>query len=382
MAEARRLLIAGGGTGGHVFPAIAVAQEWIRRGSTGTGTGSGVATESKREVLMVGTQNGIEAKLVPAAGLPFETIRVAGLKGIGGMKFVRNIAMLGAGFWDSAEILRRHEFEFCAAFGVGGYASGPMMALAALRGVPTILFEPNLEPGFANRMLAPFAKRIVTGFAETATRFGRKATATGNPVRAEFFNAPSRASHGAPFNLLVTGGSRGAHAINEAMTGALDLLSPKKNQLFVVHQTGERDYNAVREAYAQRKFNAEVSPFIGNMAERFAQADLIVCRSGAITVAEVAAAGRAAIFIPFGAATDSHQLRNAQAMEQSGAGRVIPQDQLNPERLAGEILSLLGLSALTGQPPKIEEIEKNARALGRPRAVAEIVDIIEGVARP
>lgn len=337
---------------------------------------------------MVGTQNGIEAKLVPAAGLPFETIRVAGLKGIGGLKFLRNVVMLGAGFWDSAEILRRHEFEFCAAFGVGGYASGPVMALAAMRGVPMILFEPNTEPGFANRMLAPFAKRIVTGFAETAVRFGRKATATGNPVRAEFFKAPQRTARSASFTLLVTGGSRGAHAINEAMTGALDLLAPKKNQLFVVHQTGEHDYNAVREAYARREFHAEVSPFIGNMAERFAQADLIVCRSGAITVAEVAAAGRAAIFIPFGAATDSHQLRNAQAMEQSGAGRVIPQDQLNPARLATEILSLLdspaaaGLSAAAGQPPKIEEIENHARALGRPRAAADIVDIIEGVARP
>ncbi|MGB6881682.1 MAG: glycosyltransferase, partial [Candidatus Acidiferrales bacterium] len=149
----------------------------------------------------------------------------------------------------------------------------------------------------------------------------------------------------------------------------------KKNQLFVVHQTGEHDYNAVREAYARLEFNAEVSPFIGNMAERFAQADLIVCRSGAITVAEIAAAGRAAIFIPFGAATDSHQLRNAQFMAQSGAGRVIPQEQLKPQRLANEILSLLD------QPPKIEEIEERAHALGRPRAVVDIVDIIEGVVR-
>jgi UDP-N-acetylglucosamine--N-acetylmuramyl-(pentapeptide) pyrophosphoryl-undecaprenol N-acetylglucosamine transferase len=366
MTNVAKLLIAGGGTGGHVFPAIAVAQEWLRRGPL---------NGAQREVLMVGTKNGLEAKLVPEAGLPFETIRVAGLKGIGGMKFIRNAAMLGVGFWDSAEILRRHEFEFSAAFGVGGYASGTVMALAAMRGVPTILFEPNRQPGFTNRMLARFSTRIATGFPETAERFGAKATHTGNPVRAEFFNAPNRAPHRFPFTLLVTGGSRGAHAINEAMMGSLDLLTPKKNMLFVVHQTGEHDYNAVREAYARREFNAEVSPFIGNMAERFAQADLIVCRSGAITVAEVAAAGRAAIFIPFGAATDSHQLRNAQFMSQSGAGRVIPQDQLNPQRLANEILSFLD------QPPRIEEIEQRARALARPQAVADIVDLIEGVAR-
>ncbi|MFZ3244939.1 MAG: UDP-N-acetylglucosamine--N-acetylmuramyl-(pentapeptide) pyrophosphoryl-undecaprenol N-acetylglucosamine transferase, partial [Candidatus Acidiferrales bacterium] len=306
MADTRKLLIAGGGTGGHVFPAIAVAQEWLRRGAANASPGADASAESKREVLMVGTQNGLEAKLVPKAGLPLETIRVAGLKGIGGMKFVRNVATLGFGFWDSAEILRRHEFEFSAAFGVGGYASGPVMLLAAMRGVPTVLFEPNREPGFTNRMLARFSTRIATGFPETAARFGAKATATGNPVRAEFFSAPRHRPHRSPFTLLVTGGSRGAHSINEAMIGALGLLVPKKNQLFVVHQTGEHDYNAVREAYARLEFNAEVSPFIGNMAERFAQADLIVCRSGAITVAEIAAAGRAAIFIPFGAATDSH----------------------------------------------------------------------------
>jgi UDP-N-acetylglucosamine--N-acetylmuramyl-(pentapeptide) pyrophosphoryl-undecaprenol N-acetylglucosamine transferase len=377
MTNVAKLLIAGGGTGGHVFPAIAVAQEWLRRDPL---------NDAAREVLMVGTQNGLEAKLVPEAGLPFETIRVAGLKGIGGMKLIRNTAMLGVGLWDSAEILRRHEFEFSAAFGVGGYASGPVMALAAMRGVATVLFEPNCQPGFTNRLLARFATRIVTGFEETAQRFGPKAACTGNPVRAEFFNAPLR-PHRSPFTLLVTGGSRGAQAINCAMTGSLDLLTPKKNQLFVVHQTGEHDYNAVREAYARREFNAEVSPFIGNMAERFAQADLIVCRSGAITVAEVAAAGRAAIFIPFGAATDSHQLRNAQFMAQSGAGRLIPQDQLNPQRLANEILSLLdspaaaGPPAVAGQPSKIEQIEQRARALGRPRAAADIVDAIEGVVR-
>jgi UDP-N-acetylglucosamine--N-acetylmuramyl-(pentapeptide) pyrophosphoryl-undecaprenol N-acetylglucosamine transferase len=373
MPTPRKLLIAGGGTGGHVFPAIAVAQEWLRRGET--------SAEGKREVLIVGTKLGLEAKLVPEAGLPFATIRVAGLKGIGGMKLVRNVATLGLGFWDSAELLREHEFDFSAAFGVGGYASGPIMLLAAIRGIPTVLFEPNLEPGFANRLLARTAKRIATGFDETARRFGAKATATGNPIRAEFFNAPSRAPHHAPFTVLVTGGSRGAHPINEAMTGALDLLAAKKNQLFVVHQTGERDYNAVREAYAQREFHAEVSPFIGNMAERFAQADLIFCRSGAITVAEVAAAGRAAIFIPFGAATDSHQLRNAQVFEKSGAGRVIPQNELTPQRLANEILSLLDPSTMTGQPPTIEEMEQRARALARPHAVSDIVDIIEGVAR-
>lgn len=373
-----KLLIAGGGTGGHVFPAIAVAREWLRRAEIAAGK------FQTREVVIVGTEKGLEAKLVPEAGLPLETIRVAGLKGMRGTKLIRNAAMLGAGFWDSAALLRRH--RFAAAFGVGGYASGPMMLLAAVSGVPTVLFEPNLEPGFTNRVLARMAKRIATGFEETARRFGAKAKATGNPVRAEFFDAPRR-DHQPPFTLLITGGSRGAQPINRAMMDTLDLLAAKKNQLFVVHQTGERDYNAVREAYARLNFNAEVSPFIGNMADRFAQADLIICRSGAITVAEIAAAGRAAIFIPFGAATDSHQLRNAQAFEQAGAARVIPQDDLTPQRLASEIFSLLDSPAEAGQPGRIQrpsgiqQIEQRARALARPRAVADIVDIIEEVAR-
>ncbi|HEV2488440.1 MAG TPA: undecaprenyldiphospho-muramoylpentapeptide beta-N-acetylglucosaminyltransferase [Candidatus Acidoferrales bacterium] len=359
-----KLLVTGGGTGGHVFPAIAVAREWLSRGDAGT---------RKREVVIVGTQNGLEARLVPEAGLPLETIRVAGLKGMRGTKFLRNLAMLGAGFKDSAAILRRH--RFAAALGVGGYASGPMMLLAAMRGVPSVLFEPNLEPGFTNRVLARFATRIATGFEETAHRFGARAISTGCPVRKEFFAAEPREPR-APFHILITGGSRGALPINRAVVDTLDLLGPKKNQLFVVHQTGERDYNAVRVAYARREFNAEVSPFIGNMAEQFAQADLIVCRSGAITVAEVAAAGRAAIFIPFGAATDSHQLRNAQAMQKAGAARVIEQKDLTPQRLATEIFSLLD------QPGRIQEMQQRARALARPRAVEDIVDLLEGVARP
>ena len=176
--------------------------------------------------------------------------------------------------------------------------------------------------------------------------------------------------------MLITGGSRGALPINQAVIDALDRLVVRKNQLFIVHQTGERDYNAVRVAYARREFNAEVLPFIENMAERFAQADLILCRSGAITVAEVAAAGRAAIFIPFGAATDAHQARNAAAMQDAGAARLLPQNELTPERLTAEVFSLLA------QPKRISEMEDRARSLAKPRAVEDIVDLLETVARP
>jgi UDP-N-acetylglucosamine--N-acetylmuramyl-(pentapeptide) pyrophosphoryl-undecaprenol N-acetylglucosamine transferase len=352
-------LIAGGGTGGHVFPALAVAREWLRRG--------------ERSVVIVGTDRGMEARLVPQAGIPLETIRVAGLKGIGGAKFLRNAAMLPAGLLDSEKIFRRHNFG--AALGVGGYASGPMMLLAAMHRIPSVIFEPNVEPGFTNRVLARLATRIAVASQETAARFGSRATVTGCPVRQEFFAVPPK-DHRAPFNLLITGGSRGALPINRTVVDSLDRLLPRKNELFIVHQTGERDYNAVRVAYARRQFQAEVVPFIENMAERFAQADLIVCRSGAITVAEVSASGRAAIFIPFGASTDAHQTRNAQVMQNAGAARLLPQDELTPERLTNEIFSLLD------QPRRISEMEDRARSLARPRAVEDIVDVIEAVVRP
>jgi UDP-N-acetylglucosamine--N-acetylmuramyl-(pentapeptide) pyrophosphoryl-undecaprenol N-acetylglucosamine transferase len=366
--KAKTLLIAGGGTGGHVFPALAIAHEWLRRAARSEGQES-----VERLVVFVGTERGMEARLVPQAGLRLETIRVAGLKGIGGAKFFRNAAMLPAGLLDSERILRHHGFN--AALGVGGYVSGPMMLLAAIHRVPTVVFEPNVEPGFTNRVLASLATRIAVANQETASRFGSKAVVTGCPIRREFFAIP-RKEHREPFNILITGGSRGALPINRAVVDSLDRLATRKNRLFIVHQTGERDYNAVRVAYARRQFQAEVVPFIENMAERFAQADLIVCRSGAITVAEVSASGRAAIFIPFGAATDAHQTRNAQAMQDAGAARLLPQDQLTPERLTTEIFSLLD------QPLKMPEMEGRARALARPRAVEDIVDLLEGVARP
>lgn len=354
-----KLLIAGGGTGGHVFPALAVAREWLRR-------------DAEREVVFVGTARGMEAKLVTREGLRLEMIRAAGLKGISGLRFVRNLAMLFPALWDSAAILRRH--RFAAAFGAGGYATGPVMLMAALHSLPTVIFEPNAEPGFTNRVLADMVTRVATGYESPAERWGQKAVVTGCPVRPEFFQCASR-QHAAPFHILITGGSQGSLAINRVVVDALDRLLVRKKELGIVHQTGERDYNAVRVAYARREFPAEVVPFLFNMPERFAQADLIICRSGAITVAEVSAAGRAAIFIPFGAATDSHQLRNAQVLERAGAARLIPEVELTPERLVNEIFSLLD------QPGRLGEMDKRARQLARPGAAEQIVDLIEEVAR-
>jgi UDP-N-acetylglucosamine--N-acetylmuramyl-(pentapeptide) pyrophosphoryl-undecaprenol N-acetylglucosamine transferase len=312
-------------------------------------------------------------KLVPAAGLPFETIRAAGLKGKGGLTLVKNLSMLVPGTMDAFGVLRKH--RPVVAFGVGGYAAGPMLLATWLNGVPNVIFEPNAEPGFTNKVLARLAKRIATGYEVSARAWGGKAVVTGNPVRPEFFQIAVRKPD-KPFHLLITGGSQGARPINRAFMAAAALLARRKGEMRIVHQTGERDYNDVSAAYAKSGMEVEVAPFLTNMAERFAWADVIVCRSGAITVAEVAAAGRAAIFIPFGAATDSHQLRNAQEMTKAGAGRVIAEPELTPERLAQETLALLD------RPTEVEALASKARSLAHPQAAREIVNLIEQAARP
>jgi UDP-N-acetylglucosamine--N-acetylmuramyl-(pentapeptide) pyrophosphoryl-undecaprenol N-acetylglucosamine transferase len=353
-----KLLIAGGGTGGHVFPALAIVQEWLSRGN-------------EREVVLVGTERGMEMKLVPQAGLPLETLRVAGLKGKGGATLIKNLAMLAPAMLDARRVLRKH--QPVAAFGVGGYAAGPMMLATWLGRVPNVIFEPNAEPGFTNKVLARISTRIATGYEVSARQWGEKAIVTGCPVRPEFFSiAPRRL--GKPFRLLITGGSQGALPINRTIVDSMDRLAARKNELAIVHQTGERDYNAVRTAYARREIKAEVVPFLTNMAERFAWADVIVCRAGAITAAEIAAAGRAAIFIPFGKATDSHQLRNAEEMSRAGAGRLISETELTAEKLSGEIFSLVD------QPQEIEKLSTAARELARPDAERDIVNLIEEAA--
>jgi UDP-N-acetylglucosamine--N-acetylmuramyl-(pentapeptide) pyrophosphoryl-undecaprenol N-acetylglucosamine transferase len=293
------------------------------------------------------------------------------LKGKGGATLLKNLAMLAPAMLDARRVLRTH--KPVAAFGVGGYAAGPMLLATWLGRVPNVIFEPNAEPGFTNKLLARISTRIATGYEISAQAWGKKAIVTGCPVRPEFFTIPARKPQ-KPFRLLITGGSQGALPINRTFVDAMDALAQRKNDLSIVHQTGERDYNAVRTAYARREINAEVLPFLTNMAERFAWADVIVCRAGAITAAEIAAAGRAAIFIPFGKATDSHQLRNAQEMSRAGAGRLISETDLTADKLATEIFSLLD------QPQEIEKLSTAARSLARPHAARDIVNLIEEAA--
>jgi UDP-N-acetylglucosamine--N-acetylmuramyl-(pentapeptide) pyrophosphoryl-undecaprenol N-acetylglucosamine transferase len=354
-----KVMIAGGGTGGHVFPALAVAAELRRRDPAG-------------EVLFVGSEKGLETRVVPQAGYRLRTLPAAGLKGVSLRRKLRSLALLPRSLWASRGLLR----EFCpnAVLGVGGYASGPATLAAALAGRPTVLFEPNAQPGLANRLLRPFVRRAAVTHEETVARFGSKATRTGSPVRAEFFRVPPK-EHQQPFTLFVFGGSQGALAINRAVVDALDLLLASEVSLRFVHQSGERDHDAVRVAYARREIRAEVLPFIHDMPARLAQADLAICRAGASTVAELSAAGRAAILIPYPRATDNHQLRNAEVLARAGAARLLPQAELSGERLGREILGLLE------RPQQLRDMAGAARRLAVPDAAARIAELIESVAQ-
>jgi len=290
-----------------------------------------------------------------------------------------------------ARILR--EFQPQVVVGVGGYLAGPVMLEAALADIPTILIEPNARPGLTNRLLAPMVRVAALGFAETARLYGEKARVTGHPVRQAFFEIPPRAvvaqallpvrlgtqpgvAVSQPrFTVLVVGGSQGSRAINQAVMGALPLLANGPGGMRIIHQTGEHDYNEVRKTYQERGVIAEIHAFIDDMPGVLAQADLVISRAGATAVAELAAAGRVALLIPFPGATDQHQLENARAMEKAGAARVIVQSELTPQRLAAEILELMA------SPATREGMETCARSLARPDAAARIADLVEGFVR-
>jgi len=251
--------------------------------------------------------------------------------------------------------------------GVGGYASGPAMAAAILGGVPTLAFEANYVPGFANKIVGRWVSAAAVHFEQT-TRYFRNAKVVGVPVRPEFFDvSPLEASH--PPTLLVFGGSQGAHAINQAIPVAVPLVLQRFPELQVIHQTGERDYNDVQAAYTRAGASAEVSAFIDKMPQAFARADLLICRSGASTVAEIAAAGKPAIFIPFPRAADDHQRRNAEAIADAGAAVLMAESELSPEKLAQTVMELLG------DPARLREMSQKAKLLGHQDAAAQVAQM-------
>ena len=349
-----RVIIAAGGTGGHIFPGVAIAREFKRR-------------DRSAVILFVGTARGLETKIVPREGFDLELIRVGALKGVSLFERIKSLAGLPTSFLAALRILKR--FKPDVVIGVGGYSSGPTLLMAALSRIPTMIVEPNAMPGFTNRMLARFVDAAALSFADAQKYFGDRGVVTGNPVRVDFAGLVRKA-RAAQLNVLIFGGSQGARAINKAMIDALPLLAARQDRLAITHQTGEADFEMVKRGYADAGFrNAEAKPFIHDMADQFERADVLICRSGATTAAEVAAAGKAAIFIPFPFATDDHQRRNAEAFERVGAGRMILQKDLTPERLAEELVRLID------NPEEISRMEESSLGLGRVDSTERAVDL-------
>ena len=356
---ALRVVIAGGGTGGHLYPGIAIARELLAR-------------RPDAEVSFAGTARGIEARVIPREGLTLDLIRSSGVKGKSIVDRARGALLVPVSLADSWRILSARRASLV--IGVGGYSSGPMVFVAWLRGVPTMLLEQNAVPGLTNRVLSRFVRAAAVTFDSTQAFFGSKAFVSGNPVRPEFFAASGPHQESAlddqtsVTRVLVFGGSQGAHAINVAMVEAASQLAAGGSTLRLVHQTGERDVEMVRTAYRQAGLQADVEPFLYDMGRQLGQADVVVCRAGATTLAEITAAGKAAVLIPLPTATDDHQRKNAEALADAGAAELLVQRDLTGPVLAARLL------ALAGDRARRDRLAAAARSLARPDAARVIVD--------
>ena len=351
-----RLLIAGGGTGGHLFPGIAVAEEVVTR-------------DPKNEVVFVGTERGLEARVVPQAGYPLETIPVRGLKGVGFWMLLQGLFILPLALLASFRILRRYKPDVVV--GVGGYASGPVVLVAWVMGIPTAIQEQNALPGLTNKILGKFVRAVFTAFDEAKPFFSAgKVQLLGNPIRRKLMDnyLRSRTEDGR-FTILVFGGSLGAHGLNTRVIDALDHLQDLKGELHFVHQTGKKDLELVQQGYQSKGYRAEVVEFIEDMSAAYAHAAFVVCRAGATTLAELTVCKKAAILVPFPFATDNHQEVNARAMVVGGAAVMFREAELTGEKLAETI------RALKMDPVRLKRMEKQSALLGRPEAAKELADV-------
>jgi len=352
-----RVLIAAGGTGGHIYPGIAVAQEIMRR-------------DAGSKVRFVGTARGLETRLVPQAGFELSLIDSAGLKNVGRIAQMRGMVLLPKSFVSAWNVIR--QFKPDVVVGAGGYVSGPVVLMAALTNRPTLVMESNALPGWTNRTLARFVDCAAVSFDQALPYFRGKGVVTGNPVRREFFEVPAKQREPGKLSLLIFGGSQGARAINEGMIAALPNLESLKTALRIKHQTGPADFEKVKTAYVAAGWeqHADVRSYIDNMMDDFAAADLVICRAGATTTAELIAAGKASIMIPFPFAADDHQRKNAEAMEAAGASRMILQQDLSGERLAKEIGVFI-------DSEKLDDMEQASRKLAHGDAAGSVVDLLE-----
>ena len=348
-----KMIIAGGGTGGHVLPAIAIAKALKK-------------IDSNAKVLFIGTELGIEKNLVPKAGFPIEYVKVTGLKGHSIKKQLQALLAIPSAIFRSIQILRREKPD--ALLGVGGYASGPALLAAFLLRVPSALLEPNSIPGFTNRILAPFVRHIFGAFHKTAHYFPKKRfSVVGSPMNDSFqllkdqLQRPKK-----PFRLLVLGGSLGAKALNNTLPKTVALLKDHGINMQITHQTGQNDIEKVKKAYETLGFMVDVRPFIDNMAEVYQTTNLIVCRSGAGTCAEITAMGIPAILVPFPHAIYDHQTENAIELTNANCAVLMPQNQMTPESLSETILELIK------NPKRLESMSQNAFKIAKTSAAEEI----------
>lgn len=350
--EAPRVVVAGGGTGGHLFPGIAVAEELVRRAGA--------------VVSFVGSDYGIEATAVPRAGFAVDLLAVRGMRGRGARGIAGALGRIPASLLAARAVLRRRRPDLVV--GVGGYASFPAVAAAAAMRIPIVLLEQNATPGLATRVLAPLARRVCVTFPGTAARLGRRAVVTGNPVRrlaGPVAGAVPSAGADGRFRVLVFGGSGGAHRLNEVVPAALARVG---RPLAIAHQTGRADLAAVTAAYAALGLDAAVTPFIDDMAAAYRVADLVVCRSGATTLAELTALGKASVLVPFPFAAGDHQRLNAAGLVEAGAAWMVLDRDLEPDGLAGLVRRAID------QPAALADLRERARALGHPDAAARVAD--------
>jgi UDP-N-acetylglucosamine--N-acetylmuramyl-(pentapeptide) pyrophosphoryl-undecaprenol N-acetylglucosamine transferase len=351
-----RIVIAGGGTGGHLFPGIAIAEEFMKR-------------DKQTKVIFIGTKRGIESRMLGRIGYELKTIDVEGVKGRGLKALLKGFYQIPQSMWQSGQILR--QFRPQIVLGVGGYASGPAVLAAYFMGIPTAIAEQNVVPGITNRILGKFADKVFVTFTETGQLFPRsRVILSGNPVRAAFAGMREHHQSAKAFRqLLVFGGSQGARAINRSVIEMLPDLKKMSMEIRVQHQTGEAELESVREAYRLNGIDAEVSPFIVDMAGAYMQADLIICRAGATSLAEITAAGKAPILIPFPFATNDHQTKNAEAMALAGAAVTLRESDLTGKKLFEVTAGLLR------DEKKLRLMEEKSARLGNIQAAAVIVDV-------
>lgn len=353
-----RLVIAGGGTGGHLFPGVAVAEELLSQ-------------DPSSEVVFVGTERGIEARVVPELGYPLELIQVSGIKTVSRLGAIKGIFRIPRALWQSRKLLKRLKPD--VVIGVGGYASGPVVLMARLMGKPTAILEQNSVPGLTNRILGRFVHRIFLAFGMSQKFFKeKKSQLSGNPIRKDIRLALSEGKpakpEGGPPRLFVFGGSQGAKAVNELTVAAAALLHERGLALSIVHQTGKLTEAATRGGYEKAGIKADVRAFIRDMASEYRQADLIVSRAGATTVAELGVVGTPAILIPYPFAADNHQELNAAELAEAGAAVMVRQSDLTAEKLADLIQERLE------NPDLLSHMQSAMKALGRPQAAATVVD--------